>query len=246
MGWTIKEYLNGDNRVVYIDVDSIDGYLESLIDTYIVDICYKDSAFKIAKAKKYIKDFINTEDEDRKKGAIAEFFLHLYLNSINMEQECLFKNLEENSPKKGFDGVYRDAKKEVWYIESKSGAVNSCTHKGKVQEAFRDLKDKFSSTTKNDPWLNAYTHLREINPTDSLLDKFRALSDEYDAGKPIDMNEYNIAPCGTVYDNTGKVYNSLDISNDVFNYFAGKDYNKLFSICVTQRAVVEFEHYLDK
>lgn len=246
MGWTVKEFTNGNNRVVYIDVDSVDGYLEGLIDKYIVDICYRDSSFKIKKAKKYIKDFIDTDDEDRKKGAVAEFFLHLYLNSIDMEQDFLFKNLEENSPKKGFDGVYKDANKEVWYVESKSGAVTSCTHKGKVQEAFRDLKDKFSSTTKNDPWLNAYHHLREINPTDSLLNKFRALSDEYDAGKAIDMSAYNISPCGTVYDNTGTVYSAEDISNDVFDYFNGKDFNKLFSICVTQRAVVEFEQYLEK
>lgn len=246
MSWMINEYLDGDDKVVYIDIDSIDATLESLIDEYIVEICFKDSAFKIEKAKKYIRDFISTEDEDRKKGAVAEFFLHLFLNSINMEQDCLFKNLEENSPKKGFDGVYKDKNNEVWYVESKSGSVSSCTHKGKVQEAYRDLKEKFSSTTKNDPWLNAYNHLREINPTDSLLDKFRTLSDEYDAGNAINMEEYNIAPCGTVYDDTGKTYNSIDISKDVFDYFVGKDYNKLFSLCVTQRAVVEFEQYLEK
>ena len=246
MGWTINEYISGDDRVVYIDISSIDADLETLIDKCIVDICYKDDAFKISKAKKYIRDFINTENEDRKKGAIAEFFLHLYLNSINMEQACLFKNLEENSPKKGFDGVYKDENKEVWYVESKSGAATSCTHAEKVQEAFRDLKKKFSSTTRNDPWLNAYHHLRGINPTDPLLAKFRALSDIYSMGKAIDMSEYNISPCGTVYDDTYNTYPAVSISNEVFNYFSGKDYKKLFSICVTQRSVAEFENYLGR
>lgn len=36
-------------------------------------------------------------------GAVAEFFVHLYLNILGLKQECLFLNLEENSIKKGFD-----------------------------------------------------------------------------------------------------------------------------------------------
>lgn len=171
MGWLISNFESGDCKVVYIDVSIIDPAFEAFIDNYIVDICFMDNSFSINKAKKYIRNFIDTKDPDREKGVVAEFFLHLYLNSIEMEQECLFKNLEENSPKKGFDGVYKDSDGNVWFIESKSGVAESCSHKGKVQEAYRDLKDKFSSTTKNDPCLNAYNHLRIINPSDSLLDK---------------------------------------------------------------------------
>lgn len=244
MGWTISDFESDDCRVVYIDIELIDSAFEAFIDKYIVDICFMDNSFSIHKAKKYIRNFIDTEDSDRKKGAVAEFFLHLYLNSIGMKQECLFKNLEENSPKKGFDGVYKDSEENVWFIESKSGSADSCSHKGKVQEAYRDLRDKFSSTTRNDPWLNAYNHLRIINPADSLLDKFRTLSDEYDSGKAIDIKEYNIGPCGTVYDDSGTMYDAALLSDNVFSYFTGKEFKKLFSICVTHRAIKEFEKYL--
>lgn len=246
MGWTISDYSKEDCKIVYIDIAFIDSTFEAFIDKYIVDICFRDRAFSIEKAKKYIRDFIDKKDPDRKKGAVAEFFLHLYLNSIEMEQECLFKNLEENSPKKGFDGVYKDSAQDIWFIESKSGSAGSCSHKGKVQEAYRDLKDKFSSTTSNDPWLNAYNHLRMINPSDSLLDKFRILSDDYDSGKSVDITEYNIGPCGTVYDDMGTMYDAESLVDSLIKYFEGKDFNKLFSICVTQRAINEFEEYLGK
>lgn len=246
MGWTISNFESGDCRVVYIDIAIIDQAFEAFIDKYIVDICFMDKSFSINKAKKYIRDFIDTKDPARKKGAVAEFFLHLYLNSIEMKQECLFKNLEEKSPKKGFDGVYKDFNGNIWFIESKSGSADSCSHKEKVQEAYRDLKKKFSSTTPNDPWLNAYSHLKIINPSDSLLDKFRALSDEYDSGKAINIKEYNIGPCGTVYDDSGAIYDATSLSDSVIDYFVGKEFNKLFSICVTQRAIKEFEKYLGK
>ncbi len=246
MGWTISNYSRGDCKIIIIDIASIDSAFESFIDKYIVEICFMDSAFSIKKAKKYIRDFINTEDLDRKKGAVAEFFLHLYLNSIKMKQECLFKNLEENSPKKGFDGVYKDSAENVWFIESKSGSVGSCSHKRKVQEAYKDLKDKFSSTTNNDPWFNAYNHLKMIDPSDPLLDKFRTLSEDYDSGKAVDITKYNIGPCGTVYDDKGTIYDADVLSDSLIKYFEGKNFNKLFSICVTQRAIKQFEEYLGK
>ena len=163
-----------------------------------------------------------------------------------MEQECLFNNLEEKSPKKGFDGVYKDSANEVWYVESKSGSYRSCTHKRKVKEAYEDLEEKFSNTTDNDPWLNAYNHVKMIDPHDSLLVELKELSDEYDANIPLDMSQYNISPCGTVFDEGGTTYNSTEISDEIFDYCDKKAHNKLLSICVTQRAIKEFETYLDK
>ena len=49
--------------------------------------------------------------------------------------------MEENSPKKGFDGVY-SSNTRVWYMESKSGSNISEEHKDKISEAYRDLKNK--------------------------------------------------------------------------------------------------------
>lgn len=245
MGWEIKTLEEENCIVVYIDIKTIDPVFEKFIDNYITNICYRDSAFSIAKAKKYIIKFINT-NIDRKKGAIAEFFIHLYLNSIEMKQKCLFKNLEENSPKKGFDGIYEDKCGNNWFIESKSGMLKSCLHQDKVEEAYRDIKNKFSNNTKNDPWLNAYHHCKNVNSTDTLLKQLVLLSDDYDNKKPIDMKEYNIGPCGTVFDNTGSAYDEKLISKKIIQYFKGKEYKNLYSICITHRAMQEFENYLGK
>ncbi len=246
MGWIIYENNKDEDKIVYIDIDSIDLEFEKMIDSYIVDICYNDDNFSIKKVKKRIKKFMDRGDLDRKIGLVAEFFIHLFLNSIDLKQECLFFNLEEDSFKKGFDGVYKDADDTVWFMESKSGNVNTCTHKIKIQEAYRDLKNKFSNETSNDPWINAYNHLKCVDPTDSLLDKFIELSEDFDDGRKHDISEYNIIPCGTVFDDKNTHFKSDEIIKDIENYFYSRKYNRLFSICVTQRMLKEFERYLDK
>lgn len=67
MGWSAYEYPKGDDKVIYIDIQSLDAPLKGIIENYIVKICYGDATFSIEKAKKYIRDFIDTKDEDRKK-----------------------------------------------------------------------------------------------------------------------------------------------------------------------------------
>lgn len=246
MGWVVSTYSKDSDCVFYIDIGSIDDELKKTIDDHIAKICYGDPCFSISKAKKYIRDFISSEDENRKKGAVAEFFLHLFLNQNSFKQKCTFKNLEESSPKKGFDGVYSDAGDNVWYMESKSGGADSTTHKDKVEEAYRDLKDKFSGTTKNDPWINAYYHVKAVDSDEPLLDKFRKYSDDFDKKIGHNINEFCIIPCGTVVADSITAFDSDGISECVFNYFNGKDYNKLIAICVTQRAMSEFVDYLEK
>lgn len=247
MGWNIEPFHHGDDNIWYIDIECIDGDLEKLIDKYIVHICYGDECFSSEKAKKYIRDYLDTKNEDRKKGAVAEFLIHVFLNSIDYKQECLYKNLEENSPKKGFDGVYQDDKAELWYVESKSGTNKSYNHKDKVEEAYRDLKGKFEGTVKNDPWLNALQHAKVVNAEESILDTFRKYSNEFDKGTSHNIKEFNIIPCGTVYkDDVSKIYDAEIIEQDVYKYFEEKNKKGLGIICVTQKSIAEFEAYLNK
>lgn len=90
-------------KIVVLNIGEIDSDIEKLINDAIVSICFGDSIFTIEYAKKYIKNYLNTTDPNRKKGAISEFFVHLYLKSKGLKQECIYTNMEENSPKKGFD-----------------------------------------------------------------------------------------------------------------------------------------------
>lgn len=132
-------------KIVVLNIGEIDSDIEKLINDAIVSICFGDSIFTIEYAKKYIKNYLNTTDSNRKKGAISEFFVHLYLKSKGLKQECIYTNMEENSPKKGFDGVY-SSNTRVWYMESKSGSNISEEHKDKISEAYRDLKNKFEGS----------------------------------------------------------------------------------------------------
>lgn len=246
MGWTTDEFDMGYYRAWYIDVDSIDGELKELIDQYIVEICYADEFYTIQNAKNYIKDYLKSDDEDRKKGAIAEFIIHVFMKKQGYTQECLYKNLEEKSPKKGFDGVYVDSNGIIWYMESKSGSNKSKTHKDKVQEAYRDLKDKFAGNVKNDPWTNALNHAKVVGASNTILNVFRKYSVEYEQHNSLNVEDFNVLPCGTLYkDDSSKVYVAKNIIDDVDSYFKRKNQKGLGVICITQQTISEFEAYLN-
>lgn len=232
-------------KIVVLTIDEIDTDIEKLIDDTIVEICFGDQNFSIEFAKEYIKDFIDTEDENRRKGAISEFFIHLYLKSKGLKQECIYTNLEENSPKKGFDGVY-STKKKTWYMESKSGSNLSCEHKDKVGEAYRDLKDKFEGNVNNNPWLNAYNHARGIDSTSDLLKMFSDFSMTFKKVKH-DIKDFNIIPCGTLFlEDSKKDNDSIKIKDSVAGYLKKKSFAKVVGICVSHKMIDEFVNYLSK
>ena len=247
MDWAVKR-LEIDNRAIeYFEISGVDASLEKLIDDHIVKICYGDEDFSVEKAKKRIHDFISTDNVDRKIGAIAEFFIHLYLISNGMKQESAFGNLEESSFKKGFDGVYTDDIGEDWYVESKSGDSCSSNHEKKVKAAYNDIKDKFESKTPNDPWLNARNHIKVVDPSNkTLLEKFNALSDLYDKRVVLEIADYNIIPCGTIFDNRNLTYNIDEINTRILDCFSSKSARNLLVVCVTNRAMSEFEDYLGR
>lgn len=248
MGWTIDEYKNGNDIITVIDIDSIDPFLENLIDKHIADIVYGKTVSKYLQgiAKSYIKQFISKSDRNRKIGAVSEFFVHLYLIYCGLEQYSIFKNLEEKSFPKGFDGVYKDSSGDVWFVESKSGDfAEKITHQNKVEEAYDDLKKKLSNNSDGDPWTNAIYHMVCIESDDTLLEEFALLAQKYMAGEKLDLKERNISPCGTIFDDTGTKYDSSVISHDLFASFTGKEYRKLYSLCITNRALKQFEEYLD-
>ena len=242
-GFDVEDGTKG--KIIVLNIDEIDADIEKLIDDTIVEICFGDQNFSIDFAKEYVKDFIDTEDENRRKGAVSEFFIHLYLKSKGLKQECIYTNLEENSPKKGFDGVY-STKTKTWYMESKSGSNLSCEHKDKVGEAYRDLKDKFEGKVNNNPWLNAYNHARGIDPTSDLLKMFSEFSMTFKTVKH-DIKDFNIIPCGTLFlEDSKKDNDSVKIKDSVAGYLKKKSFAKVVGICVSQKTVDEFANYLSR
>lgn len=231
--------------IVVLNIDVIDADIEKLIDDAIASICFGTAPSTIQDAKEYIRDYLNTEDKDRKKGAVSEFFVHLYLKSKGFQQECLYTNLEEKSPKKGFDGIYSN-KTKTWYMESKSGSNINCEHKDKVGEAYRDLNNKFSGNVKNNPWRNAYNHAKMVDSSDELLRLFSEFAISFKTEKH-DISDFNIIPCGTLFvDDKNKNNDSLKIRDSVAGYLKKKKYAKVVGICITQKAISEFEKYLNR
>ena len=230
--------------------------MEELLDNNIQAIYsgeLRANTFPIGYVKMYIYEYVQArakKDSTGIMGAVAEFFIHLYLTTNGYKQQCLYKNLEETSPKKGFDGVYfRENKdeKEYWYMESKSGSSASATHTEKVKEAYRDLKSKFAGKSKNDPWANACYHAYSVGASDDVVNIFRELSVAYKNKKFEKIEDYNIIPCGTVYYSLSEPEpESDDIYEDLNHYFISRNSNRRFCVCISNYALDEFIQYLQR
>ncbi|PAF46907.1 hypothetical protein BKH46_05540 [Helicobacter sp. 12S02634-8] len=106
-------------QISVFDLQAIDNDMKVVLDKHISSICEGIQGGDIRAVKQRIKSTLDGWSDNLKMGAIAEFFIHLYMKSHDYKQECLFFNLEEHSIKKGFDGLY-SLNGEIWLMESKS------------------------------------------------------------------------------------------------------------------------------
>lgn len=252
MNYNIYEKTIGENeQLMIIDILDIDKNFSEEIDGLILKICYGKnllgksiSAIKKNLYKNYSKDLSTV-----KTGAIAEFFMHIFLSKKGFHQECKFLNLEDiNGIKKGFDGVY-SYNEELWISESKSGDSMSIgiNHQSKINEAYRDLEDKFSSKTDNNPWENAYNHANniDINTTDTLLSILKKCSCNFDLEISNDISKFNVIPTSTIF-----VVDEKSVLNNEYlkKYFDDKiskyNYKKILLVCITQKCLNLFLEYL--
>lgn len=96
----IKKFSNNVELHV-LDFINLTPEITQQIDDHLVQICEGDSDSNLNLVKSNFLRFLETKDERTKIGAVAEFFVHLYLRQIKLKQEFLFFNLEEGSIKKG-------------------------------------------------------------------------------------------------------------------------------------------------
>lgn len=250
---THKDILDDGTALTILEVDNLDNELTLLIDKYLVSICegvYSDSALIDVKerVKELFRDKSSEEDEYStwEMGAVAEFFIHLYLNTENLKQECLFFNLEERSIKKGFDGYYSN-QSEQWIVESKSGSIQTAgvSHKSKINEAVADLKKKFSGDVKNNPWSNAYNHAShiDVSAAKEIRKYIKGLSKDFTSKVSHDINDFNIIPCGTVYYEEN-VFHGVDNIKELISSNHRKTGKQMHIVCVSQRSVGVFKEYI--
>ncbi len=235
--YTVDEKVN----VIILDIDdsvnkeierSISSICEGLVDTDL-------DALKIR-----LKDYLLPKNLNQRRGAIAEFFIHLFLKELGYKQNFLFLNLEENSIKKGFDGYYTFNGDE-WIVESKSGG--DVTHKDKIKEAYNDLNKKLTTKEKNNPWQNAYNHasLVQVGADQGILKRLKALSNDYFKGKMLPITDFNLMPCGTVF---GHDASELSVKEALYEEIkslpSGMAFNNLCLIAISNRAYTAFLKFI--
>lgn len=243
-----KEISNG-NYLHLINIEKIDSKLKELIDNSIVTICEGGTNTDLNIIKKRLIKFLTPKKgTTTEMGAIAEFFTHLYLNEIGFKQECLFLNLEEGSIKKGFDGYY-SLLNEGWIYESKSGSISikNISHRGKVKEAYNDLKKKISGDVKNNPWQNAYNHARHTD-VGSVLDicqNLKKLSEAFIKEEYHDIKDFNVIPGSTIFfEGNWKHIESADIEIKIKKIVEKFEFKKINIVCVNKKSLELFWNYL--
>ena len=249
---TVVKRVSDDIELHVIDLKSLSYDGIKLLDSLIVEVCEGESGSTVIQVKQSFLKFLATKDERTVLGAIAEFFVHLYLNDNGFKQEFLFFNLEEGSIKKGFDGYFSKGDEE-YIVESKSGksSTKNISHKSKIKEAYNDVKSNVEGTgkkSKNNPWRNAYNHASHIDVQckGTIRKKIKNLSDLFDSGKFRAVDQFNIIPCSTIFlDGVWDDDFSKKILNIDINSLTGIKAKTTRIICITKNSSDKFIEYLE-
>lgn len=243
------ENVNDNLQISIFEVKELNSDTQQYLDENLISICEGEHSFSdIDSVKRRIVKLFDGKNREWKMGAIAEFFVHLYMNLTGYTQDCMFFNLEENSIKKGFDGYY-NLHSNQWVMESKSGSILTAniSHKSKVKEAVTDLKDKFEGRATNNPWQNAYNHAShcDVGTPADIRKSIKKLSDEYLSATFHTLEEFNIIPCATIFlDTTWCPENKDTIITEVQEAIKNTKYKNAHLICVTQGNIDIFNQYI--
>ena len=245
-----RKDLGDENYLHIINIEEIDAKLASLIDDSIVKICQGNSDTDLCIIKRRLIAFLTPKrGTTTEMGAIAEFFGHLYLNTIGFKQEFLFLNLEEESIKKGFDGYY-SLSNEEWIYESKSGSIatENISHRAKIKEAYDDLEKKISGDIKNNPWQNAYLHanLIDVGSASNIRKNLKRLSEEFTRGEHHNISDFNVMPGSTLFlEGAWNCINSVDLEHKIKNLIKNFKFKKINILCVNKTSLNLFWDYLE-
>lgn len=199
--------LNDDDGI-YI-IDSMSDDLRKLIKQKLSEICYGVNKVETGSnqfsLKNTAKEFlirlgpINVDIDNKQKGYLGEFLTHIILGeNKNIEPLSLFFNLEERSPKKGFDLVFRNIKNDnIIIVEVKSGSrlcnQSSITQTAKalINKAKVDLTGRLlNPDDKSRLWNNALSHAisavkNSNSEKDAILKLLASLEAEADDNQEI-------------------------------------------------------------
>lgn len=241
--------INENKKLNIILIDKFNYKIKQFIEHNITKVMYGSTEIlggtERCKAK-FLK-FISSKEENKKIGFIAEFFVNLYLLTIGYNQEFILKNLEENSFKKGFDGVY-SRNNEIWITESKSGNndKSNIKHQTKILESINDLSNKIAGKTSNDPWMNALNHLKVLYGQEEYNIKkiMDQLSYEYDKGIEHNIEDFNTIYASTIFYRISKHTENQKIEDEIKDILANIKGRYSEVICINYKIFNEFIEYL--
>jgi hypothetical protein len=244
----IKKNINANININIITIESVTPEFKLFMDNSLISIYLGNRNIDLSLTKQKLFNFLNTKSHNTKMGAIAEFFIHLYVRTIDMKQECLMGNLEEGSIKKGFDGYYSQGDEE-WIMESKSGTIDTSTisHHAKISEAYRGLKSLLSGGSPNNPWENAYNHAshRDTNTRDTIIKNIEKFSNDFDTGIFYEIKNFNIIPSSTIFYNGIMSVDTDEILEKLESLVGTFEYQKLEIICISKKSLDLFIDYLN-
>ena len=227
--FVFDEHTISSNAILtIIDIESIDAVAKAVLDDNFVLICEGDSGADLDTVKAHVRNLFSTKNPEWIMGAIAEFFIHLYIRLTNFKQECLFLNLEENSIKKGFDGYYS---KDMSNLSAKVSGRDKRGKKG----------------LPNNPWREAYSHASQydVDTAANIRKNIKKLADDFTNGKYRSIEEFNTMPCGTVF--LSGVWSQPDhdyICKEIEKISDKLKGNQIHAVCVTQRSTDLFQDYI--
>ena len=131
----------------------------------------RESSLSLKEEARELLNYLGRIDINKRNGAIAELVVICLLRTKGFSQEYCFRNLEENSAKKGFDGLVLEGEK-FWLLESKSSQIgHNNSHRNTVYRAYKGLEKQLSGENEkiNNPWRNAYNHTKIAQSPHSLV-----------------------------------------------------------------------------
>tara|TARA_Y100001960_G_scaffold321122_1_gene395225 strand:- start:11500 stop:12327 length:828 start_codon:yes stop_codon:yes gene_type:complete len=253
------------NQVYFIDLkESNKEELFSLMDSYILDVCYAkyktNPRIHIQRACKSIKKAIGATEKilkvesltTKQQGTIAEFFIHIFLNKYNYLPHSSLFNLEsEREIKKGFDGLYTKDN-QVWLMESKSSISKiSESHNDNITESYRDLCNKLAGNdpNENNPWFNAHSHAIKYSEDTELVNKLFELGLNHQDEEYEKIEDYNIIPSSTIFAISEFKHenNKSRVLRNIKNYFNNSDKCKQVNcICISNYFYEYFIEYINE
>ncbi|MGI1767305.1 hypothetical protein [Streptococcus uberis] len=182
-------------RYIRLSIESLSVEDKDFIKNNLIEISSgRDSDFTLETEAKEIVKYIERLDIRKKIGAIAEFILIIVLRSNGFSQEFCYRNLEENSAKKGFDGLYSIGQ-DLWLVESKASAIgHNNTHRNTINRAYSSIEKQLNGSKEksNNPWRNAHNHAKAAQTSRTIIKKIAKLSEDYTNEKFSSVEQNNI------------------------------------------------------